>query len=151
MILQGCLNPFAPEIGEISGDIWHDQTSVGGLLRNFQTSYTLGDSLRYADLIAEEFEFQYFNVELNRYDQWYRDTELKTTGGLMRSVDRLDLRWGPWSDELDSLSLPDTTVEFTVNFSLSAGEYQPVFGFARFTVKADEDGLFRIHLWRDDF
>ncbi len=151
VIFNGCVNPFAPELGQSSADIWDDQKTIGGLLRNFRTSYTLRDSLRYADLIAEEFEFQYFNVELEREDQWYRETELKATGGLMRSVNRLDLLWGPLPEQIDTFSVADTTVEFSINFSLSAGDYPPLFGFARFHVRSDENEPFRILLWRDDF
>ena len=149
--IAGCLNPFAPELGELSGNIWDSQETIGGLLRNFRTSYTLRDSLRYSELIADEFVFQYFDLQLNRYDQWFRDTELRATGGLMRSVDRLDLRWGPLPEDLDTFSVADTTVEFTVNFSLSAGDFPPVFGFARFQVRRNAGGLFRIQSWRDDF
>lgn len=147
----GCLNPFAPEEAGLSSDIWDEQNTVGGLLRNFRTSYTLKDSLRYSDLIADEFVFEYFDPSLGRYDQWYRDTELRTTGGLMRYVDRLDLRWGPIPADLDSFSQADTTVEFTVNFTLTAGDIAAVTGFARFRVRAGEDGRFRLVMWRDDF
>ncbi len=150
-IFSGCLNPFAPEEAGLSSDIWDTQNTVGGLLRNFRTSYTLKDSLRYADLIADEFVFEYFDPNLGRYDQWYRDTELRTTGGLMRYVDHLDLRWGPLPADLDTFSRADTTVEFTVNFSLTAGDVAAVSGFARFQARAGHDGRFRLVLWRDDF
>lgn len=148
----GCINPFAPREGGLSGDIWEPQTTIGGMLKNFRTAYALRDSLRYADLIAEDFIFQYYNADLLRYDQWYRDTELRATGGLMRSYDHLDVRWGPlYPEELDTFSVPDTTVEFTINFSLSVGEDIAISGFARFRTRADDDGRFRITLWRDDY
>ena len=149
--LVSCVNPFAPEEGGVAGDLWDPQTSIGGLLRNFQSSYTLRDSLRYADLLADEFVFEFFDVNEERYDQWYRDTELRTTGALMRSFDRLDLRWGPVSEELEQFAQPDTTVEFTINFTLSAGDFSPIAGFARFQVRAGEDSRFRIVQWRDDY
>jgi len=149
--LPGCLNPFAPQLGDVAGELWDPQTSIGGLLRNFRTSYNLRDSLRYADLIADEFVFQYFNVDQQRFDEWYRDTELRATGGLMRSTDHLDLRWGPWVTELDTFSQPDTTVEFTITFSLSVGQQISLSGFARFRARTGSDGRFRLVLWRDDY
>lgn len=151
LVLTGCVNPFAPEEGGVSGDLWDPQTDVGGMLRNFQTAYALGDSLRYADLIAEEFVFQFFDANNNRYDQWFRDTELRTTGALLRSFDRIDLRWGPVPAVVDTFSRPDTTVEFTVTFTLSAGDLPPITGFARFQVRAGSDDRFRLVQWRDDY
>ncbi|MCB2212710.1 hypothetical protein KQI52_11405 [bacterium] len=150
-VFSACTNPFAPEEGGVTGDLWDPQTSIGGMLRNFQTAYTLRDSLRYADLIAEEFVFQFFDANENRYDQWYRDTELRTTGALMRSFELLDLRWGPIPTSLDTFSRPDTTVEFTINFTLSAGDFSPIAGFARFQTRAGDDSRFRIVQWRDDY
>lgn len=147
----GCLNPFAPEEGVFNSSLWDEQTSVGGLLENFRTAYRLRDSVRYADLLAEEFVFQYFDLDLSRYEQWYRETELRVTGGLMRNVDNLDLRWGPIPISLDTLSNPDTTVEFTINYSLTAGELASLSGFARFRVRAGSDSRFRIVFWGDDF
>ena len=151
LLFAGCLNPFAPEEAGLSEGLWDDQSTVGGLLKNFRTSYSLKDSLRYSDLIADEFVFQYFDEDLSRYEQWYRETELRATGGLMRNVDLLDLRWGPVSSTIDTFSGPDTTVEFTVNFSLTAGNIASVSGFARFKVRSGEDGKFRIVMWRDDY
>jgi len=150
-MLVSCVNPFAPQEGGVAGDLWDPQVTVGGMLRNFQTAYTLRDSLRYADLIADEFVFEFFDVNEERYDQWFRDTELRTTGALLRSFDRLDLRWGPISDALDQFSQPDTTVEFTINFTLAAGDISPIAGFARFQSRAGSDDRFRIVQWRDDY
>ncbi len=150
-LATGCINPFAPELGEFSEDLWDPQTTAGGLLRNFQTAYTLCDSLKYSDLIADEFVFQFFDVERQRFDQWYRETELKATGGLMRSLDRLDLRWGAVSEQIDTFAVVDSTLEFAVNFSLSAGSIASITGFAYFQVRTGDDGRFRIVVWRDDF
>ncbi len=148
---SACLNPFAPEEGDLSGDLWDPQVTVGGLLRNFETSYSLRDSLRYSDLLAEEFEFRFFDVNNARYDQWYRDTELRATAGMMRAVDRLDLRWGAIPASLDTFAQQDTTIEFNVNFSLTVGDYSPLFGTARFRARTQEDGLFRLVMWQDDY
>lgn len=149
--LAGCVNPFAPEEGGVSTDLWEPQITIGELLQNFQTAYALRDSLRYADLIAQDFVFQYFNVNEERYDQWFRDTELRTTGALLRSFDRIDLRWGPIPAAIDTFSRPDTTVEFTVNFTLTAGDFSPITGFARFQARAGDEGRFRLVQWRDDY
>jgi len=150
---SGCLNPFAPEEGELSGDLWKPQVTVGEMLQNFQTAYSLRDSLRYADLIADEFVFQYWDNSQpghERYDQWYRETELKATGGMMRAYDRLDLRWGDYS-AMENFSFPDSAAEFYVRYNLVVENYPPLTGFAYFRTRMGEDGRFRIVMWRDDF
>jgi hypothetical protein len=151
ILVSACTNPFAPAESGLSEELWEEQRTVGGLLRNFRTSYTFRDSLRYADLIAEDFVFQFFNPEMGRDEQWYRDTELRATGGLMRNVSRLDLRWGTIPAEIDTFSSPDSTAEFTLAFTLSAGEITAISGFARFRARAGEDGRFRLTRWVDDF
>ncbi|HEX04628.1 MAG TPA: hypothetical protein ENH10_05645 [Bacteroidetes bacterium] len=145
------MNPFAPEEGGVAGDLWDSQLSAGGMLRNFQTAYMMRDSIRYADLIAEEFVFQFFDANEERYDQWFRDTELRATGAILRSFDQLDLRWGPFPASIDTFSQPDTTIEFTINFTLTAGDFSPIAGFARFQLRAGNDSRFRIVQWRDDY
>jgi len=150
-LFTSCYNPFAPEESGLSSDLWDSQETVGGLLRNFQTSYTMKDSLRYSDLIARDFEFYYYNTEYSSYDNWGRDTELRATGGMMRNTLRLDLLWGPISSELDTFSQVDTTVEFSINFTLSTDLSNAISGNAVFKMRASEDGKFRINEWRDDY
>ena len=58
---------------------------MGGLLQNFATAYQLGDSLQYADLLDEQFQFQYYDPKLQRTDGWYRDTDLRATARMFRS------------------------------------------------------------------
>ncbi len=146
-----CTNPFAPEEGGLGEGLWDNQTTIGGMLDNFQTAYTMRDSLRYADIIAEEFLFRYYDVNEEREITWGREVELLATGRLMRNVDRLDLQWGPLSARIDTFALPDTTVEFTINFSLSAGDYSAISGRALFGARAGDDGRFRLVLWQDNF
>jgi len=151
LILAGCYNPFAPEESGLSSDVWDNQKTVGGLLRNLQSTYVFRDSLRYADLIARDFEFHYYNIDYGSYDNWGRDVELRATGGLMRNYLRLDLSWGPISTDIDTFSLPDSTIEFIVTFTLSADQESPISGFARFKAKSEDDGKFRLKEWWDDY
>ena len=149
---SGCVNPFAPEEGDLAGDIWDKQTTIGGLLRNFEMAYVMQDSFKYADLLAEEFVFKYFDVELERYDQWYRVTDLQTFGRMVEQFENMDLHWGtPSPAWVDTFSLPDTTIVFRVNFSLDVQQFNPIFGFAQFSVRTGGDGKFRILEWRDDY
>ena len=149
--LTGCLNPFAPVEGEVGGRIWSDQRTVGELLGNFELAYDYRDSLRYADCLAESFVFHYYDVENDRFDRWFRDTDLKATGGLFHNFDRIDLEWNLVPVEVENFSLPDSTLQFINSFNLTLGEEVPLIGYARFSVRMDEDGRFRVLVWRDDF
>lgn len=147
--LVGCLNPFAPVEGKAGTRSWSDQRSVGGLLHNFELAYDYRDSLHYADCLDPSFVFNYYDVEAGRFDSWYRDTDLKATGGLFRNYRRVDLEWNMIPDWVVGFREPDTS--FSVRFNLTLDDDAPLMGFARFAVRMGEDGKFRVVSWRDDF
>ncbi len=147
----GCLNPFAPAEGDVGGRIWSDQSTVGGLLDNFALAYDYRDSLRYADCLDESFVFNYYDVVNGRFDRWFRETDLKATGGLFRAFDNIDLEWNLVPEYVDTFSLPGQTLEFIVRFNLTLGGDVPLMGYAKFSTRKGDDGRFRILAWRDDF
>ncbi len=149
--LSSCLNPFAPVAGDAGEQTWSEQETVGGLLQNFALAYDYRDSLRYADCLAESFIFHYYDVQNGRFDRWYRETDLKATGGLFRNFTRIDLEWNMIPEAVGDFSLPDSLMEFIVRFNLTLNEEAPVMGYARFSVKKGEDDRFRVETWRDDF
>lgn len=157
MILSfsGCINPFAPALGDPSESLWTNQQTIGELLSNFRNSYNLQDSLRYSDCLANNFIFLYYDVENARDDQWGRDTDLKTTGGLFRSFDEVYLTWYAIPTPISEFAMEDSSVEFDVSFNLSlygsggASSYD-LYGFARFTVLKEEGDRFRIITWKDN-
>jgi len=151
LLLQGCLNPFAPIEGEAGKRAWSDQATVGGLLQNFALSYDYRDSLRYSDCLDESFIFNYYDMDAGRFDSWYRDTDLKATGGLFRSYGRIDLEWNIIPDEVVAFNLPDSLLAFIVRFNLTLGDESPLMGYARFSVRKGSDGRFRVIQWQDDF
>jgi hypothetical protein len=155
IVSSGCLNPFAPELGDPSQSIWTKQQTVGELLENFKNAYNLQDSLRYAATLATNFIFYYYDVENEREDQWGRDTDLKTTGGLFRSFDEVRLIWYAIPPAIAEFSAADSSLEFDVSFNLSlygaggASSYD-LYGFARFKVRKDAGDSFRILSWKDN-
>lgn len=151
----GCLNPFAPELGDPSASLWTDQQTIGELLDNFRNSYNLRDSLRYANCLDENFTFLFYDVENARDDQWGRDTDLKATGGLFRNFEEISLTWYAISPEDSEFDSVDTSREFDVSFNLSlygsgGGSYYDFYGFARFTVLKQSGDRFRIITWKDN-
>jgi len=149
-LLTSCLNPFAPVEGDAGSTTWSSQTTIGGLLDNFALAYDYRDSLHYADCLDESFVFYYYDVANGRYDQWYRDTDLKATGGLFRSFNRIDLEWSLIPEWVKPFEQPDTTVGFVVRFNLIYGNEAPLMGYAHFTVRRERQDVFRVLEWRDD-
>ncbi|MBM3328584.1 MAG: hypothetical protein FJY67_03805 [Calditrichaeota bacterium] len=150
-LIAGCLNPFAPVEGDVGTSTWSDQRSVGGLLQNFSLAYDYRDSLRYADCLDEAFTFDFYDIDNSRFDRWPRQTDLKTTGGLFRRFNRIDLEWNFIPEEVAGFDRVDTTLQFIVRFNLTLENEPPLMGYARFAVKAGLDGRFRVVNWRDDF
>ncbi len=151
MLINSCLNPFAPVEGDVGSATWSSQNTIGGLLNNFELSYDYRDSLHYADCLDETFVFKYYDASNGRYDQWYRETDLKATGGLFRSFERIDLEWNSVPIWVENFEKADTTVQFVVRFNLTLDSDAPLMGYAHFTVKRDPLDVFRVLEWRDDF
>lgn len=149
LVAAGCANPFAPALRGTTGSLWTDASTVGKLLQNFTTAYELRDSLAYSDLLADDFQFQYYDAQLQRADGWYRETDLQTTARIFRSFDNIALIWGGLTAGLDTISAENAPVEVRVQYQLVLDELSPVIGFARFTLFKAAGDRFRILLWQD--
>ncbi len=147
----GCLNPFAPIVGDTGEQTWSDQSTVGGLLNNFELSYDYRDSLRYADCLSESFVFYYYDVDEGRFDSWFRNDDLKATGSIFHHFKRIDLEWNLIPDDVVIFDYPDSTLQFIVRFNLTIGDEAPLMGYARFSARREQDNRFRFLIWRDDF
>jgi len=161
--VTGCLNPFAPQIddGSILTELVTDQSTPEEVLSNFQYAYTFRDSLLYSDVLDSAFVFQYFDPDQGSsglFVSWTRETDLKTTGQLLRSFDVVALEW------LNTIySLSDTVVTpqggreaqetLAKSFRLDLSNPDVAFtvsGFAIFTLRQDpHDSKWRIMRWVD--
>jgi hypothetical protein len=151
MLVSSCVNPFAPALRGTTESLWTDASTVGGMLQNFQTAYQLEDSLQYADLLDEHFQFQYYDALLQRTDGWYRDTDLRATARLFRTFRNVSLIWGGLTPETQAIATPDSLVEIRLQYQLMFDELSPLIGFARFTLLKPQGERFRILLWQDEF
>ena len=149
--LAGCGNPFAPALRGSTTSLWTDASTVGGLLENFVTAYQLGDSLQYAALLDDQFQFRYYDVDLQRSEGWYRETELRTTARMFRTFENLSLIWGGLDSTALANAAADTPVEIRVHYTLVLDDISPLLGFARFTLYKPAGGRFRIVLWEDEY
>jgi hypothetical protein len=151
LLILGCHNPFAPELGNPGSSLWTEQLTVGGLLQNFRNAYNYADSLHYADCLADDFTFFYYDTDENRFDQWYRETDLSTTGRLFRHFQSIRLIWGTFPDDIENFAFEDSLLDFQVPFNLTLDDLPPLYGFAHFSVYRPQGGRFQIVVWRDDF
>lgn len=155
VLLQGCVNPFAPKLDpnlDLTSVITEQQTPEE-VLENFRYAYTFKDSVLYSDVLDESFVFEFFDPNLEPsggFVTWGRDVDLKTTGQLFRSFEVIDLVW------LNTLfSENDGTFErrfVRFNLSLFGPDLNFILtGTAIFAFKQDEsDGKWRIVRWKDE-
>jgi hypothetical protein len=98
IILLACNNPFAPGITKTKQDgalLLTEQLTPEQALINFRYAYTFKDSLIYSDLLDSSFLFISKNFATDPVTDltWGRDTDIKTTVGLFRHFQTLDLVW----------------------------------------------------------
>ena len=146
----GCLNPFAPQLGEAGDSQVPDASTIGGMLELFKYSYITKDSLYYSQLLDSSFVFQYYDAGNSRYDQWYRTTDLKATAGLFRSFEVIDLSWYNLPAGDYNFDFEDSLKQILVNFNLTL-DNTVIYGFARFDCYKKSSSKFKIVAWKDDF
>ena len=158
LLLSACVNPFAPQLddGGLTGDVITDQSTPAGVLTNFKLAYTFKDSLLYADVLDSAFVFQYFDPDQGPsglFVSWTRETDLRTTGRLLRTFDIINLEWlnTPVSSDTSD-SKADQTLSQRFNLDLASDDFSfTVSGFARFTFRYNHaDARWRIVYWQDE-
>ena len=161
-ILLGCNNPFAPKLaGEDTPTsmLLTEQRTPSEVLNNFKYAYTFKDSLVYSDVLDNTFIFR----SINYYDDppepihWGRDLELRTTAGMFRYFNTIDLVWNTLSNP-DTISPPVTSPDFkgyiiehhiTFTLTLDGGKsIQPVNGEVLFQFTQRNDKYY-ISYWED--
>ncbi len=157
----GC-NPFAPSLSDdISNSslILTEQKTPQEVMTNFAFAYNFQDSLVYSDLIDTTFIFISKDFSTNPVTDltWRRDTELKTTSGLFRHYQTLNLVWGGTIFQrfipYEKFPVTDSThVEMKQLFQLTldGGNFIPtVNGEAEFILRKNTSGQWKIIRWED--
>ncbi len=98
VFLFGCVNPFAPSLTDNPGGknlILTEQKTAEQVLINFQYAYNFKDSLVYSDLLDSSFLFISKNFATDPVTNitWGRDVDIKTTVGLFKHFQTLNLVW----------------------------------------------------------
>jgi len=156
LLLQGCVNPFAPKLDRLSTRselIITEQKTPEEVLQNFRYAYIFKDSLLYSDLLDSAFIFVYFDPNQGTSGQfisWGRDVDLRTTGRLFRVFDVIDLIWN--ATVFEDLGETNAKVSKSFNLALISGQTElRVSGNAVFYFrKSVADGKWRIIKWKDE-
>jgi hypothetical protein len=147
MVSVGC-SPFAPELTKGEGSenfILTDQTSTGGVFKNFSYAYNFKDSLVYSDLLDSSFIFiskNYTTTPITNLT-WGKYVDIRTTVGLFRHFQTLDLVWdGTISDiELDDNgSMREQKKTFRLTFD-GGNDFPSIDGEALFVLKRKERSI----------
>ena len=155
LFILGCYNPFAPELTEREDNtspIITNQETPKDVLTNFRYAYVFKDSLIYSDLLDSTFIFISKNygttppTDIN----WGRDIDIKTTVGLFRHFNTLELNWG---GILIYNFYEDSTlseIKITFQLTLDGGREIPtVKGEALFNFRKKPQGIWTITRWED--
>lgn len=150
IIIMACQNPFAPKLGETGGTQVPDASTIGGMLELFKYAYNAKDSLYYSQVLDSAFVFEYYDVLNDRYDQWYRTTDLKATAGMFRNYEVINLNWYNIPEDDWNFVYEDSLKQILVNFNLTL-DNTVIYGFARFDCYKKTGSKFKIMAWKDDF
>ncbi len=129
----GCTNPFAPaldksnRIGAGAGDL----RTIDGFFQTFRFAYLTRDTTLYGQLVSDNFQFTFTNTQ--NQETWARDVEMRTTNGLFRNSELLDLQWNSvvFQSGTDDSVQAEVWRTFFLRFGFSATNTQELQGQAR--------------------
>ena len=154
IIFINACNPFAPPY--ISDDQQstiqelYNQDNPSNVLTKFQYAYTFKDSLMYIDILDSSFVFVSANYHTSTPTEirWGRDIDIKTTIGLFRHFNVIELIWG------DTLRhyIEDSSGEIKISFQLTfdgGREFPTITGEALFYFTKKNNDQWYITRWED--
>lgn len=152
-MIAGCDNPFSPSLAsgeQTGGALFSDQTTVDGVMRNLQYAYGLRDTLYYGPLFTHDFIFTYRDYDLGFDVSWGRDAEMRTTSGLFKNSQRLELIWNnviaSSEDSVTALVIRGFNLAITFN----PNDIVRIDGRVNLSLRKEPDGKWRIVKWIDE-
>jgi len=150
LALFGCVNPFAPKLDTSQGssNLIGDRSSLDGIFKNLQYSYTFKDTTIYGELLTNDFQFSYRDYDIGVDISWGRDEEMKVTNGLFQNSQKLDLIW----NNIVSLSSDSTNVvrSFNLTITFNPTDIVLVDGKINLSLRKDENQKWQIINWLDE-
>ena len=154
LFLAGCNNPFAPAYEENFDNNQQgisDLKTIEGIFQNFQYSYSFKDTLIYGELISSDFIFTYRDYDQGFDVSWARDEDLRTTNGLFKNVERLDLIWN--NIVLSTVDSLNATIvrSFNLNITFNPTDVVRVDGRVNLSLRKNPDTQkWQITRWVDE-
>lgn len=155
VLISSC-NPFAPGLDDSPDDsfsIIGDATTIEGVFQNMRYAYTFRDTSIYGQLLNGDFNFVYRDYDRGVDVSWGRDEEMRTTHGLFRNVQRLDLVWNNIiSLSTDSLNVrANVTRNFNLTVTFNPSDVIRVDGYANLALmRLKSQDSWRVIRWRDE-
>ncbi len=151
LCLPGCLNPFAPGRDDSVAESACDPMSITGIFQCFQAAYTFRDTTEYGPLLAENFVFIYRDYDRGIDVTWGRDDEMRTTYGLFRNAQKLDLIWNNIVSSAQDSSSVNVVRSFNLTITFNPTDVERVDGLANLTfTRARATDPWKIIRWRDE-
>lgn len=152
VLLQTCVNPFAPKIVDIETEnILSDQKTIEGVFENFRYAYMFKDTVVYGKLLADDFVFVFRNYDKGVDVSWGRSEDMISTYRLFNATQNIELLWNnvltPSGDSL----LVEVSRGFTLTIIFNPADIVKIQGRAIFRLKRnDTNSPWLITLWRDE-
>lgn len=150
--LSSCDNIFAPSLDNSTPvSILTDQKTVDGLFQNFKYAYTFKDTIVYGNLLAENFVFTYRDYVSGFDVSWDRTTEMRTTNGLFRNAQKLEVVWNNIIFQGGDSLLQNVKRSFNLTITFNPSDVVRLNGFADMTLSRNTaEDVWRIVRWRDE-
>ncbi len=147
----GCLNPFAPGRDDSPAESACDPTSIPGMFQCFQAAYSFRDTTVYGPLLADNFVFVYRDYDRGIDVTWGRDDEMRTSYGLFRSAQRLDLIWNNIVSSARDSNETNIVRGFNLTITFNPTDVERVDGYANLTFRRERPTEpWKIVRWRDE-
>lgn len=162
LLVNGCENLFAPGLtnqAPNTNQFLTEQKTAEEVLVNLSYAYNFKDSLVYADLLDSSFKFIFtdFTKDPVLQDNWGRDVDIKTTMGLFRHFETVNLVWdGTIEDRFENEEKTEKTIWKSFKLTLDSGielstvSGEAIFSFKKFLINPpDTASVWRITKWID--
>lgn len=151
-IFSSCDNIFSPRLDDSpTTSILSDQTTIDGVFQNFKYAYTFKDTSVYSNLLTDDFVFTYRDYEQGFDISWDKPTEMKTTAGLFRNAQKLEVIWNNITVQTGDTINMNIKRSFNLTITFNPSNVIRLYGFADMNLlRSPADSKWRIKKWRDE-
>jgi hypothetical protein len=148
---SGC-NPFSPALDNTPATAnFGDPRTIDGYFQAFQYAYQFKDTTLYGTLFTQDFIFSFRDYDRGLDEQWGRDDEVRTTGGLFAATQTLNLLWEDVLDSSSTATTFDITRSFSLDITFNQADIEHVDGRAIFhLIRPQAGAAWQAQSWQDE-